>query len=66
VDATDKILLSYKEAAKRLSISERTLWTLAHNGQIPTVRIGPKGVRFRVRTLDEWAEQQEKIQVECG
>jgi len=59
-NGSDKILLTYREAAKRLSICERTLWGLVDRGEIPTVRIGPRGVRFRVKTLDDWAARQEK------
>ena len=38
--ATDKLLLTAREAARMLSVSERTLWTLTHEGAIPAVRIG--------------------------
>ena len=39
MNANEKLLLSSKEAAMLLSISERTLWTITNAGQIPCVRI---------------------------
>lgn len=34
------LLLDAKRAAKALSVSPRTLWTLTKGGQIPAVRLG--------------------------
>ena len=34
------LLLTLRDAAAALAVSERTLWQLAHDGVIPTVRIG--------------------------
>lgn len=45
-------LLSVKEAAKSLCISERTLFTLTSTGRIQSVRIGPHTVRYDVRDLE--------------
>ena len=39
MNPNEKLLLSSKEAAKLLSISERTLWTITNAGKIPCVRI---------------------------
>jgi excisionase family DNA binding protein len=47
------LLLTTRQAAKALSISERTLWQLAKDGKIPTVRIG-RSVRFDPRDLQDW------------
>lgn len=33
-------LLSTKEAATILAISERTVWQLTHDGQLPAIRFG--------------------------
>ncbi len=37
---TDKLLLTAREAARLLSVSERTLWSFTNEGAIPVVRIG--------------------------
>lgn len=52
-------LLTPKEAAALLSISERTLWTLTNNGEIPAVRIG-RSVRYDPADLAAWIEQQKQ------
>ena len=39
-DATQPLLVTAREAARALSISERTLWTLTQRGEIPCVRFG--------------------------
>jgi len=36
----EKLLVTAREAAKLLSISEKTLWTLTNRGGIQAVRIG--------------------------
>ncbi len=36
----DKLLLSPREAAKMLSVCEKTLWTITQKGEIPMMRIG--------------------------
>ncbi len=46
-----------REAAARLNISTRLLWSLsAPRGPIPCVRIGGRGgcVLYRVEDLDDW------------
>lgn len=48
-----KLLLSPRAAAAALSICERTLWTLADEGEIPRVRIG-KRVLYRISDLEAW------------
>jgi excisionase family DNA binding protein len=55
----DRILVRSPAAAETLSISERTLWTLTAEGELPCVRIG-KAVRYRPEALKEWAEAREK------
>jgi excisionase family DNA binding protein len=46
-------LLRPREAAKRMSVSERTLWKLVTSGQIPCVRIG-RSVRYDPAALRRW------------
>jgi excisionase family DNA binding protein len=58
-EATNHIVLLLKprEAAKALSISERTLWELTDHGKIPHVRIG-RAVRYDPRDLQAWIDAQ--------
>lgn len=51
-------LLSYKEAARYLRISEPYLRRLKQQGKIPYVQIG-RGVRFRLSSLNSWVERRE-------
>ena len=47
-DAPVKLLLTSKEAACALCISERTLWELTQpRGPIPVLRIGGRGLQAR-------------------
>jgi len=55
-----KLLLTAKEAARALAISERTLWSLTRNGDIPSVRFG-RAVRYDPRDLDRWIERQKQL-----
>jgi len=49
-------LLTVKEAAKRLAISERTLFSLTAAGRIPAVRISIRAVRYDVADLTRFIE----------
>lgn len=54
----DRKALTLKEAAARLSISPRTLWTLAHvDGVIAYARIGRRVV-YPVASLDSFLAKQ--------
>ncbi|MCI0638481.1 MAG: helix-turn-helix domain-containing protein [Gemmataceae bacterium] len=59
----EPILLRAEEAAAALAISERTLWELTQNGEIPCVAVGAgkerKSVRYRVDALRAWAAKNE-------
>jgi excisionase family DNA binding protein len=48
-----KLLLSPKDAAAALSISERTLWSLTNQGRLKSVRIG-RSVRYAVTELERF------------
>ena len=50
-------LLTVREAAGLLRISDRTLFTLTKDGQIPSVRVG-RGVRYDEQDLARWIEAQ--------
>jgi excisionase family DNA binding protein len=49
----ERLLLSPRDAAKALSICERTLFSLTKSGEIPVIRIG-RAVRYSLDDLKEW------------
>jgi excisionase family DNA binding protein len=60
------LLLKPREAAKRLGISERTLWTITKAKQIPSVRIG-RSVRYSIEGLRAWVSARENASLaHCG
>ena len=52
-------LLTYREAAAYLNISERTLWSMQKYGEIATVRLR-QSVRFDRQELDRWIDAQQR------
>lgn len=52
------LLLSIREAALTLGVCERTVWTLARERSLPTVRIGRR-VMFSRNSLEAWIARQE-------
>ncbi len=52
------LLVNRREAARMLGLSERTVFTLTENGTLPTIRFGIRGVRYSVRALENFIEQQ--------
>ena len=54
--ALTPLLISGREAAKLLSVCERTLFMLTKAGEIPAVRIG-RAVRYSVRDLEAWVRR---------
>ncbi len=56
-----RLLLSPREAAQALAISERTLWQMTKDGAIESIKVGTRSVRYPVAGLERWiAEQIEK------
>jgi excisionase family DNA binding protein len=51
-------LLTPRETAKRLAISERHLHRLTRSGHLPCVRVG-KCVRYNVETIQQWVRETE-------
>ena len=49
--------LRSREAAKALSISERTLWSLTKGGKIPHMRLG-RSILYPVEPLRAWLSKQ--------
>jgi hypothetical protein len=55
--AVPKLLLSARDAAKSLSICEKSLWSMtAPRGPIPCVRVGVR-VLYDPRDLTAWIDQ---------
>ena len=52
-----RLLLSPKEAAQALAVSERTLWQMGKDGVIASIRVG-HSVRYPVAGLERWIEEQ--------
>ena len=59
--AEDGFLLTPRETAKRLAISERHLFRLTSTGQLPCVRVG-KCVRYNVETIQRWVREAESTE----
>lgn len=49
-------LLSSREAAKMLNISDRTLWKLRNSGEIPAIKI-IRSVRFDQNDLQKYIDR---------
>ncbi|MBP8911877.1 MAG: helix-turn-helix domain-containing protein [Phycisphaerae bacterium] len=56
------LLLTASQAARALSLCEKTLWTLTKRGEIPAVRIG-RAVRYDPRDLDAWIERAKNSRI---
>jgi excisionase family DNA binding protein len=50
------LLLTPRQAALLLAVSERTLWGLGDRGEVPRVLIG-RAVRYRLRDLEDYCER---------
>ena len=58
-DSGIRLLLSTREAAQALAVSERTLWGLAQQGDVPMVRFG-RCVRYPIDGLKEWISRLQR------
>ncbi|MEX2171348.1 MAG: helix-turn-helix domain-containing protein [Pirellulales bacterium] len=57
---TNKMLLTAREAAELLGVSEKTLWNHSYpRGTVPIVRFG-KTLRYSPDALQRWILEQEK------
>lgn len=59
-DDPPALLVDAREAARRLAISSRTLWTLTRRGELPAVRIG-RSVRYSVADLAAYVERSRVV-----
>ena len=60
VDGVCNLLLTPRETAEVLRISERTLWGLTASGQIPSLRIG-RSVRYDINDLRDWIDERKGV-----
>lgn len=51
-----RLLLTRKEAAAALAISERTLFTITRRDKIPVVHVG-QSVRYHPADLEQWIRE---------
>ena len=58
---TDSVLTLH-EASQFLKVSERTLWQLAKENEVPHFRVG-RQYRFLVSELEAWAKSQQQSEV---
>lgn len=54
---TENSILTVKEVADYLQLTERTLYRLVQDGILPGFRVGGSW-RFRLRDIDAWIEEQ--------
>jgi excisionase family DNA binding protein len=54
--AVGEVMLTLREAAQKLRISERTLRSYVKRGIIPHLRLG-RNILFPLRRLEKWIEQ---------
>ncbi len=47
-----KSLLSVREAAQALVVSERTLWQMTKDGGIASIKVGTRSARYPVAELE--------------
>lgn len=52
-----RLALRAPEAAKAIGISERSLWSLTHGGDIPHFRVGTS-LLYPVDALRRWLDEQ--------
>ena len=50
------LLLTPREAAKALSICEKTLYTLTKSGELPAIKIG-RAKRYSVDEINRWIKK---------
>ncbi|MGH2913833.1 MAG: helix-turn-helix transcriptional regulator, partial [Solirubrobacteraceae bacterium] len=42
------------QVAELLSVPKTRVWSMSHRGEIPTVRIGSREVRYRPEDIEAW------------
>ena len=57
-----RALLTAKEVAEMLKVSKARVWGLARTGELPSIRLGQRQVRFSEETLREWIARNNSSQ----
>jgi excisionase family DNA binding protein len=52
-------LLTVDDVADLLGVPRTFVYSLARRGELPTVRVGERYVRFRTQALEHWIADQE-------
>jgi excisionase family DNA binding protein len=65
ITAPGPLLVSLRIAAKMLGLSERTVWAMADDGRLPSIRCGRRRL-FSVATLESWIASQESVSAATG
>jgi excisionase family DNA binding protein len=47
-------LLTAVQVAELLAVPRTRVWSMSRRGEIPTVRLGPREVRYRPADIDAW------------
>lgn len=55
-DEPEPLWLTTKQVARLLQVSERTLHDIAKDGALPRVKLGARGLRYRVSDVKKFAE----------
>ncbi len=55
-------LLTLKEVAKYLQLSETTIYKMARVGEIPAIKIANQW-RFKKEDIDKWLEKQKNVKI---
>jgi len=59
IGTADKLLVTAREAARRLSMCEKTLYSLtAPRGPIPVIRLAGRSIRYSVSDLEKFIDQR--------
>lgn len=60
-ESIPRLLVTTREAARILSVSEKTLWNRTEpRGPIPCIRLSPGTIRYSVSALQRFIEAQGK------
>ena len=51
---TGERLLTAVQVAELLAVPKTRVWSMSRRGEIPTVRIGAREVRYRPEDIDAW------------
>jgi len=52
-------LLTGRQVADLLNVSQKTVLRWALEGELPSIRLSNRAIRFREQAIDDWLEQRE-------